>query len=188
MNRIKTLFASNASFFKELIRSGRFYLFLQLVCIFLAAPSGLITAYAPKRFIDSLLEKWNLFPALFWICVLAIFHMVEQTIRAIMELSKKRAVTKAKIASKEEMYKKLACIDLLFFESPSNVDMFNKVMSYTENGGETLLNLLVTSFSSLLSLTAMSFLLTNYDWWILCSIIGVVLTQFIMDRYLRRIS
>ena len=187
-SKIGMLFSANKVFFGELLKSGRFYLLFQVALLLLVAPLSYLTTYAPKKFIDNITINKNLRTALLWIVLLLAIGLFQGITQNILQIAKKRAVFHAKVKHKYYVYKKLEQIYLTFFEDSDNLDIYNKSMSYVESGGETFFNLLVTTITSLLTLTTMTFISLQFEWWLWIIIISLAIIEFVGERILKKVS
>lgn len=185
-NPLSVTLRANKYYIKELLRTGKFFIFYQLFAIVIAAPLSYWQTYSPKKFIDSIMEGDSLVVALFWILVLIVLRYINQVNRFLVDFFKKRACAKAKIYSKRHTYYKLENILLTYFESPENLNTFNKAMSYNENGGDVLVNMFFTICTSMVSLLTMTFISFKFEWWLWIAIVLLALLQYFSDKYLKK--
>lgn len=183
---ILKLFQANKYYLKELIKSGKLFIIFQIVVFIAIPPLNYLITYAPKNFLDSVLEDHNMIVALLWIGLLIFLKYFQQILQFCLDFFKKRAFTKAKIVVKHYTYKKLELIYLTFFEKTENLSKFNKALNYSETGGESFFNLLITISTAFITFITMVYISFQFDWWLWILIIITNLIQFVSDRYMKK--
>lgn len=189
MKKKKTTFAlfkANKTYLYELLKTGKFYIFLQLLGLIFVSPLHYWTTYAPKNFIDAITIDKNLLLGMLWVCVLIGIKFFNIGWTRILDIFKRRALSRAKIATKKKTYQKLEFINLTFFESPENLNNFNKALSYNENGGEFFINLLLSTLTSLIAFATMTYISLQFEWWLWLIILALVVFQFFTERFIKR--
>lgn len=185
---IITLFKANKIYIKTLFTSCKLFIILQIVMLLIVSPINYWSAYAPKNFIDSIVEDHNLTIGLLWIALLIGIKYFQTISNKGFDILKRRALHRAKISSKEFLYNKLETLDLTFFESPDNLTNFNKALTYNENGGEFFFNLFVSTITSVIACATMTYISVKFEWWLWIIIVGLVIFQFFTDRAIKKIN
>lgn len=186
MKILVTLYKANKVYVKELLRSGKLFIFVQVSVLVLAAPANYLLAYAPKNFLDSILYSNNLTMAMLWIGLFFAIQLYNRLIQFVVEILKKRAYGHAKIAAKRDVYSKLEYIYLTFFEDASNITAFDKALGYCDVGGETLTNLCITILNSIVCCGTLTVISFQFDWWVGCAILAIAVLQYFTDRYMKK--
>lgn len=182
------LIRANKVFIVELYRSGKFFLIFQLITCALLIPVNYWITYSPKYFIDSIIEDKNLHTALLWIFLTIILKYFDRILLFFQEFFKRHALSEAKLRSKEDLYRKIQLIHLTYFEDPKNLDIFNKALSYNENGGERFINSLIGVLRAVIMIGTMTYISFQFSWWIWIAILLVVLIDYFTDKHLKKLG
>ena len=179
---------ANSVYLSELFRSGKVYLAFLLFVFVITAPVDYWTTYAPKYFLDTIVNDKNLHMALMWILAMLALRISDNVLRFIQEMLRTRATSNAQLKAKKYTYDRIKYIYITFFDDPSNLSMYDKALTYNESGGEAFLNLAVNLIRSIIGFFTMTYISMQFEWWLWIIIIALIIVQFFTDKYMTKIS
>ena len=102
---LKTLFSANAYYFSYIAQNGKLLIFFQILYVFLNIPLNLVQLYAPKKFIDNIVNENHLWGGIIWIILLITAQLLYAIISAVITIYRENICANAKLKTKEHTYK-----------------------------------------------------------------------------------
>lgn len=184
--QFRSLYFANSEYLRAFFKNAKIFLLLQFGFTLLTIPINYFTVYAPKEFLDEIVDGVNIINALIWIIVFLLVGIINNILNSCLQLYKDIISSKAKLSVKKTVFNKLDKLYLSFFDDPKNIDVFNRAMNYSENGGDIFVSMIVSFVLSIISLGTMIYVSIIFEWWLWIIILAQVAWQFLYDRYLKR--
>lgn len=181
-----SLFKTNKSFFKYLLKYGKPFFALQLFSVLLGAVCSILTTYLSKYFVDYILVYRNLTVAFGLVLIVFAFQMSNVLLSQFVTIKKNFTLDVVKTKVKEDVIKKVVSQYLSCYDNPEKLDQLHRTQAYVNYGGVMLFDTCVAIASTILSLCAMTYISFSFDWWLWIIIIGVAILRLIISNLVKK--
>lgn len=186
LKNIKTLFRANKEYIFTIFKKGKLFILSQVVLIVLGVPMNFLQLYAPKYFIEEILNGVVPVKAIRWIILLVLGQLLFVAISNINNIIREYCCANAKLVVKEKTYKHFLSLYLSYFDNSEKLNCIQRAVSYGENGGTSFFMFLISIITSVTSFATLTYISLSFEWWIWVVILCVFLIKVFIGNSIKK--